>query len=43
MKYRYSMMLIGFMLLGVTLSARQYKVADRMEFDRTVPLSLIHI
>ncbi len=38
MKYRYSMMLIGFMLLGVTLSARQYKVADRMEFDRTVPL-----
>lgn len=26
------------MLLGITLSARQYKVADRSEYDRVIPL-----
>lgn len=38
MNYKHAMILIGFMLLGITLSARQYKVADRMEYDRVVPL-----
>lgn len=38
MKYEPLMMLICFMLLGAPLSARQYKVAGKAEFDRTVSL-----
>lgn len=38
MRYACIIMLIPFVLLSITLSARQYRVADKVEFDRAVVL-----